>query len=546
MTAPRPTRTLFGNCTALLAFLLAGSCAPRPVPPPASLPAPEKEKAAPAPSDRGKKPESPPTKAAPHGDEAAEAGFWKGRKDLIAAPEPRPAAPLSTAGLEKARLPSGLRVLLLADPTLKLVDVQLVVLAGGIDEPKGKAGLAEFTTSMLRHGTQKMSADALSTRLDSAGATLYVASDYETTTLACSGRASVLDLCLEVLAEIALRPTFPEEEMGEIRDRLLGSVKQIRDDPGALAELHFQNLLYGDDRPAGQPTTTESIGRIARGDLVSFHKRRFLPGSALLGLSGSIDPRTAKEKVKRAFGAWKGGAAAKREVKPVEPPPPGLRVLLVDKPDLSQSYFTLGHAGIRRTDPAKEAVSVMNYVLGGGGFSSRLMKVVRSEKGKTYGISSQFEVATLDGSFEVSSFTRNAELLSTVQLARREMTRFASDAPPSAAEIGAAKGKIAGGYVIRYQTTSRILGSLLHAGIFGLPDSEVTEYPVRVEKLTPEEIAKAAKEHLHPEGLVVAVVGRAKEVAEQLRAAKIPFEGPIGYLDPISAEERAAKKKGPK
>jgi hypothetical protein len=210
--------------------------------------------------------------------------------------------------------------------------------------------------------------------------------------------------------------------------------------------------------------------------------------------------------------------------------------LLIDNPDLSQSFFHLGHAGISRLAPDRDAVMVMNYVLGGGGFSSRLMQVVRANGGKTYGIKSNFEEAEVDGSFSVYSFTRNEQFLDTLRLVQRELEKIKKD-PPTEQEILAAKGDLAGGYALRLQTPAQLTARLIRAQIWGLPDSFVTDFPVRIDRISQEQAAQAVRKHIHPEHLVMAVVGKAAVVAPQLRQAKIPFEQ-ISYLSPISAAQR--------
>ena len=438
--------------------------------------------------------------------------------------------------MQRAKLSNGVGVVLMPDRTLPMIEVMVVVRTGAIDDPADKVGLAEFTTGMLRQGTKRMDADQISRAVDSAGASLGASSEYELSGLTCSGRTGVLDLCLEILSDLLTRPTFPEKEMDEIRERLLSDIKETRDDPASLAELHFSNLLYGDDHPAGRPMTQESVQRITREDLVDFHQRRFVPGNVLIGASGDIDPALLSAKLEAALGSWKGRAPVPTQITPVKDPPPGLRLLLVDKPDLSQSYFTIGHAGIRRTDPGRDAALVANYVLGGGGFSSRLMQVVRGEGGKTYSIHSHFDEGMADGSFVIASFTRNDQLLATLEMTRKELRRLSTD-PPHADELRLAKGDLAGGFVIRLQTRAGVVARLLRAQIFGLPDTFVTEFPLRVERLSPQAVAGAARLHLGGERLIGAVVGKAQVVAPLLKAAGIPFEQ-VSYLDPISAAER--------
>lgn len=473
--------------------------------------------------------------------EPDEQRFWEGRDDLIQPPQIQPAQPLGLPTLKRVQLPGGLAVLLVPDRRLPLVDVQLLLKTGSIADPPDKVGLAEFTAGMLRQGTRRMSADQISETVDAAGAALGAESSYELTSVSCRARTRDLDLCLQMVADLVARPIFPAKEMAEIRDRLLSSVKQTRDDPESLASLHFDNMLYGDDHPAGRPMTEASVKAITRKDLVQFHRAHFRPDAAILGVSGDIDPAATEKTIRRVWGAWRAATPRRpATVTPVQDPPEGIRVLLVDKPDLSQSFFALGHAGIRRTHPDRDAVAVMNYVLGGGGFSSRLMEVVRAKGGKTYGVSSHFYRSEVDGSFVVQTFTRNAQLVDTLALVRKELARITTE-PPTADELRAAKGKLAGGFPIQLKTAGALTGRLMQAQIWGLPDSEVVEYAVRVDRLAREQLARVAREQVRPRHLVAAVVGKAAEVAPLLRDAKIPFEK-ISYLDSISARQRKALK----
>jgi zinc protease len=409
---------------------------------------------------------------------------------------------------------------------------------GGIDDPAHKVGLAQFTAAMLRQGTRRNAADQISARVDEVGASLESESGYEVSRVGCSGRAQTLELCLELMGELLSEAAFPEKELGEVRDQLLGSIKQARDDPPTLALMHFENMLYGDDHPGGRPMTPASVSNITRKELKAFYRRHYLPNQAILVLSGSFPLASTKRNVEQRFKRWRRGNVPQRRIAPVKDPAPGIRVLLIDKPDLTQSFFALGHAGIRRKDPARDAVQLMNYVLGGGGFSSRLMKVVRSQGGKTYGISSTYDLATFDGSFSIRSFTRTAETVATLQLIRQELKRFLTE-PPAPDEIEQAKGKIAGGYAIRFQTPGALGRALATAKVHGFDDTYVSDYALHVQALTRDAIVSAARQHLRPESLVVAIVGRAEAVEEQLKAVGIAYEK-ISYLDPIGARERKA------
>jgi|GEM_PF-273815 zinc protease len=465
---------------------------------------------------------------------------WAGRKDLIQPPKLKPVKALKLPAIKRAKLANGLDVLLLAERDLPLVSMQLLLPVGSIDEPARKIGLSPFVSSMLRQGVKGQTADEMSMEVDAAGVSLSAGSGYELSRISCGGRSQYLDLCLQKVSALVTSPTFPAGEMQEVQDDLKGSVKQLRDKPSSLAQAHLSNMLYGDDRPAGRPLTLESIANIKREDLVAFHRVFYRPNGALLVISGDFDTEAVAAKLEASFKDWQKGQRPPRNIKALAPRK-GLSVLLVDKPSLSQSFFALGHEGIHRKASNLDAVQAMNYVLGGGGFSSRMMQVIRSKGGKTYGVSSSFDANTLDGDFSVSTFTRTEETVNMLNLIRAELRRIATE-PPTGSELDQAKGKIAGGYVLRFQTGSQLAGALARAQMYELGDKYVTNYPLRINALKTDQLGEAAKSVIHPDDLAIVIVGNAAKVAPLLKAAKIDFEQ-IAYTDPISAAERVAKLK---
>ncbi|MCA9666797.1 MAG: insulinase family protein [Myxococcales bacterium] len=467
---------------------------------------------------------------------------WAGREgELYKSPPVAKPSPLALPeNIMRGKLRSGLHLLGVPDKSLPVISVQLVIRSGSIDDPKEKIGLADFVSSMLRQGVRGMSADAISKKIDAAAVHLGAGSGYEITTISCRGRAKQLAMCLDMVSRLVRSPTFPKKEMKLIRQRLKGSIKSSLDNPGALASLHFHNVLYGDEHPAGQPMTMDTVDAITRKDLVAFHRQHYVPDGAVLAISGDYDAKKLERSVKRYFGRWRGKAPKRRAIQPVSDPPAGIKVLLVDKPDLTQSYFSLGHAGIKLDHPDREAVMTMNYTLGGGGFSSRLMQIVRSKGGKTYGIRSGFSFHSDDGHFEVKSFTRNAEIVATLKLVQQELSALVKDKPPTKAELEAAQGKIAGGYGIGFATGADFAAALARAQIRGLPVSYVTDFGVRIGKLNTSDVASAARKHVRPTRLAVVIVGRGAVVAPLLEKAGLPFKR-LPYTAPISAAERAAR-----
>ena len=460
----------------------------------------------------------------------------------IVAPPRKPVSALKLPVYHHFKLRNGLSVLLVSDSSVPLIDVSLVLRVGSIDDPVGREGLAQFTAEMLQHGVKGMTAEQIAQQVDAAGASLRSSAGYEMSTISCGGRARVLSLCLSTVARLATTPTFPEKEIPLVRKQLLGAIKGRADNPPQLAALHFANMLYGDDHPKGRPTSSSSIQAISRRDLRTFHRKHFRPGSttpsmsAMLVVSGATNVRTLKRHAQRYFGRWRGRRTPRATPPPLNRPEPGLTVLLVDKPNVSQSSIVLGHAGVPRFSPTEHALALANYTLGGGGFSSRLMKRIRAAGGKTYGVRSQFSKNEHDGSFSVATTTRNGELVETLKLIQTELLTFLSS-PPSAAEIAAAKGKLAGGYVLGFESPADFASALAMTQIRGQPIRRVTDLPLQIQAVSAAQIAATAKTHVRPNQLFAAIVGKAKVVAPLLKSAGVRFTQ-IHYLEPVSARSR--------
>jgi hypothetical protein len=282
-----------------------------------------------------------------------------------------------------------------------------------------------------------------------------------------------------------------------------------------------------------------SLEAIDRAALVSFYERWFAPNNAILAVSGDVDERALRQEIKKTFGTW-----PKREVPPIIDPPPkpldaqkSTPVRFVDKPDATQTVLDLLGPGIRHADRQFYAVTLMNYALGGGGFSSRLMKVVRSEGAKTYGVHSAFAAGREAGPFLVSTFTRSSETVATLDLVLKELEKMRTGGPTEK-ELKEAKSHLIGGYGLHLETGGDLCEALVRAEIEGLDQRYVAEYPARLQAVTLKEAADAARQHLNPRALVA--LGKVTEVGPMLKKAGYTKLEVVNYLEPISAAERKA------
>ncbi len=464
---------------------------------------------------------------------------WAGRDDLIKSPPAAEPKPVNLPEVTRFELENGLKVRVVSDHAWPLVNFHMVVLGGSNEEPCSLRSLSDFTAAMLTKGTAARSADQIAETIDFVGGSLDAWVDLDGTHISCQVLSKDVSTCLTLMPDVVVRPTFPVKEMGTVRDRLITSVKQVRDIDRLLAGEHFDNLLWGEDHIRGWPRTIKSVNAITRKDLVSWHLARFKPDNALLAMAGDVDPAAIQGQLAKSFGGWRAGEVPPEKTH-AEPSRKGVRIRLVDKPDQTQTQIRVGHLGIAHADPDYLPVVLMNYTLGGGAFSSRLMKVVRAEGGKTYGARSSFEASRKRGAFSASTFTRNAETVATLKLVLGEIEKMRKEGPTEK-ELADAKSNLAGKYPMKFETAEDVASAVLLAELHGLGEDHVREFPVRVAAVPMIEVKRAAAAHLRPDNAVVVLVGKASDVEPQLKQAGMEYEK-VGFLEPTTATERKARK----
>ena len=461
---------------------------------------------------------------------------WTGRADLLVPPAPKPPAKLELPAIEELKLSNGLQVFVIKTSRLPVASVQLAIKAGRMHEPRARLGVAEATANMMVKGTKKRNAVALAKAIDFVGGTIAADATFEATLVSCSVLARNLPTCLELLPDMITGSTFPEDELKKTKELMTAQVRQRLDEAGVLASVHVQNLLWGNDHVRGWVNSEASIGALRREDLIAWHKAWYAPNNALLVVAGDVDPKKLKGDLERAFAAWK-----KTNVSPApsykEPGLSGTRIRLVDKPGQTQTHIRIAQFGIKHDDARFFDSLVWNYALGGGAFSSRLMKVVRVEGGKTYGASSNFDRNLDRGSLVASTFTRNAEAVATTKMIIGEIGKMAKDGPTQA-EVDAAIANIAGGYGLRFQAAGEIGAALVGAELHGFGVEYLANFPLVVGKVDVESAKKAAGEILDPKNYVVVMVGDAKDLEPQLEKAGWRYEK-VSFADPITREVKA-------
>jgi zinc protease len=405
--------------------------------------------------------------------------------------------------------PNGLTILVVEQHALPIVRIQALVKAGSAQDPPEKAGLANLTASLLDEGTRSRSSTQLAEQLEFVGGILDIKTGYDFTTVALHVLAKDTDLGFELLADILMHPSFPEPEVERVKRLILGEIAAEQDDPGTVAKRAFGELVFN-GHPYRWPVngTAETLAAITRADVQAFHAREYLPNQTILAVVGDVTVEQTRALVERHFGSWpRGPVPARLSAQPIALDKP--LVKLIDK-ELSQTTLVLGHLGISRTNPDYYAVTVMNHILGAGGFASRLMDSIRDRQGLAYGVVSLFEPRAEPGPFLISLQTRNATANQALAGVLKEIAGLQAS-PVSAKELAEAKSYLIGSFPLRFDTTAKLADVLCQIEFFGLGLDYFTEYPKRIAQVTAQDVLRVAKQYLHPDRYALVAVGKMSE-----------------------------------
>lgn len=415
--------------------------------------------------------------------------------------------PVQAADINPVRfvLPNGLTVLLLEQHALPLLQIHALLKAGSAQDPPGKAGLANLVASLLDEGTGTRTAKQIAQQIEFVGGTLAAQASEDFTTASARVLKKDTELGFELLADILRRPAFPEAELKRVRSEILGEIATEKDDPGLVAAKAFNELVF-EEHPYRWPVngTEATVPKITGRDILMFFLREYRPNQTILTIVGDITVEQARQLVTKHFGSWKQGGSPVRTARPPRPLEKAV-VRLIEK-DLTQSTIMLGHVGISRTNPDFYAVTVMNYILGAGGFSSRLMDSIRDNQGLAYGVGSHFEANLMPGAFFISLQTRNETANQAIAGVLTELNGM-RNAPVTDEELADAKAYLIGSFPLRLDTTAKLAEVLSLVEFYGLGLDYFTQYPRLIERVTKEDVLRVAKQYLNPSNHALVVVG---------------------------------------
>jgi zinc protease len=401
--------------------------------------------------------------------------------------------------------PNGMTVLVLEQHFLPIVEIHALIKAGAAQDPPEKAGVANLVASLLDEGTTTRSSRQLAEQIDFVGGSLAVQAGEDYTTASARTLKKDIDLGFTLLADILQHPAFPKQEFERVRSQILGEISSDNDDPGHVAMKAFNQLVF-QNHPYRWPVngTEETLSKITLAEVQSFYTKEYLPNQVILTIVGDVTAEQATTLVQTHFGSWKKGVVPSRAVK--KPPAIDKKTVQLVEKDLTQSTIVIGHPGISRTNPDFYAVTVMNHILGAGGFSSRLMDSIRDKQGLAYGIMSHYDARVMPGSFWINLQTRTETTNQAISGVLIEMKAI-REAPVSDQELADAKAFLMGSFPLRLDSTSKLAQVLAQVEFFGLGFDYFSQYPKWIERVTKEDVQRVAKQYLDPQHYALVVVG---------------------------------------
>ena len=438
------------------------------------------------------------------------------------------AAPLGT----RTVLDNDATLLVAERPGLPMVVLSMIFKTGAAVDPQGKQGLANLTAALLTRGTRSYSAQALAEELDFLGTSLSVDAGNDATTIGLTTLTKNLDRSFALLAEVVLSPSFPQDEFERIRKEIEGRLHSNEEDPGWVAGKAFREHLYP-QQPYGRLISgqAETLARITPDDIKQFHATYYRPNNAIIAVAGEITQARVGSLLASHFADWK--AADLPDFAWPDPPQRAARQVNLDK-EVTQANIMIGHSGIARSHPDYYAVLVMNHILGGGGFGSRLMDRIREEQGYAYSVGSYFSARKHPGPFTVALQTKNESARQAIAETLDVIRRFRQEGATEE-EVEAAKAYLVNSFPLRLISNADVAGMLPALEFYGLGLDYPDRYPDIIGSVTLAQVRAAAKQHLHPDQFLQVVVADLEKAG--LERTKTSVDASGGNTEPAATEE---------
>ncbi len=473
-------------------------------------------------------------------DSDSPSGSFRGMVRLNRAPVSNEVLHVKLPRPVEKQLSNGLRLLILESNRTPTVTLTISIASSHLRDPKDLPGLAEATAALMEMGTATRSARQIADDLADIGASLNFSvgaaggggrggpggARGDSGTITLSSLTENFDGALAILADVLLHPSFPEAELEKWKSRERSSIEQGRTSPNVLAnELLFKTLYPGDARSVTR-ATVDSLAKITRENLVEHYKTYYVPSGELAGIAGDISPRDAVAKLEKALGAWKGGPVARVSL-PIQAPLTEKKVYLISRPNSVQTYLVLANRAIDRTSPDYIACMVMNQVLGSGP-AARLFRIIREEKGYTYGISSSYSATRYQQHFSSSTSVRTEVTEPALTDILKEF-REIREVPVPKDELDGAKRALVASFALGLENPTGVLARWMQQREYGLPENYWDTYSEQVMAITADDVQRVAKKYVPYDDVQIVAVGDGAKIGDLLKKF-----GPVETIAPDS------------
>jgi zinc protease len=401
-------------------------------------------------------------------------------------------------------LENGMVLLLSEKHDIPMVTINVALRAGNAAVPADKPGLASITAALLTQGTERRTAQKISSEIDFIGGSLSTGGGDDFASAGLKVLKKDLRTGLDLLSDVLMHPVFEQKEIDRKVRSTLAEIQRQKEEPGVVASEAFEKLVYG-DHPYGRTNDDVAayLPKLTRQDILDFYRSRYSPSGTIIAVVGDVTEKEIIPLLDEYFNGWKRIEPAAETSVPV----PVIDAVTVKKIDMNvvQASIDLGHIGISRENPDYYAVLIMNYILGGGGFSSRLMDNIRDNKGLAYGVHSAFSAQKETGHFSVSIQTKNESANEVIAETLKEIRRIQSE-PVSDKELADAKAYLTGSFPLRMDTSAKIAALLTSIEIYHLGLDYPQKYSGLINSVTRGDIQRVAGKYLHPDKLVIVVV----------------------------------------
>jgi zinc protease len=400
---------------------------------------------------------------------------------------------------------NGLRGYIQENHSLPLFDISAQINFGSLYVPADKKGLAAVMSgTMIKGGTKTREGSEIEERIDFIGGSLSFRAGERTATLTLSLLSKDMDEGLELFFDVLMNPEFREASLDLEKARLISQLRQANDQPSSVLSREYERLIYG-EHPLTQQPTQKSYESVSSVDLKAAHAKYFFPKNIILAASGDFDKSELKSKIDKIIAGWKNKSIKVPSFSKKFPQPePG--VYFIQK-QINQGYISLGHLGIEDTSPDYFAVQVMNFILGGGSFTSRITMKVRSDEGLSYNQGSRFRYRWgFPGTFSGYVQTKSSTVGYAISLILDEFNRIRKE-PVSDDEMDTAINYYLESFSNSFDSSQRTMSAFADLEMTGKPMDYYKTYRDKIRAVTKAKVQKVANKYIHPNKAVIMIVG---------------------------------------